>query len=371
MPTLRRTLSRTVVTLFVAVSCAIAAAPHAAAEPSTPEIRAKQQEAQAAQAELQRMNDELEVAVEQYNAIAEALAKTRDEIVKTEAELEAAKRDLSARRDALEQRAAAIYRGDDAGFLEVLFGATSFEDLIVRVDLLSRIGRHDAQLVTEAAAAKRRVEEVERSLQSREQEQVALKKKAEEQAASIKKAIERQKQYVAALNADVKRLIAEEEERQRRLAEERARAAAAAAAARKGRPATPVGDLPAGHPEVVDIALRYLGVPYVWGGTSPAGFDCSGLCVYVYAQIGISLPRTSAAQFQAGAHIPPDRLDLLRPGDLVFFGTDGDPSRVHHVGIYAGDGNYIHAPQMGDVVKVSSLTERIATRGDFVGASRF
>jgi cell wall-associated NlpC family hydrolase len=176
---------------------------------------------------------------------------------------------------------------------------------------------------------------------------------------------------VETLNSEVKQLIAQEEERQRRLAEERARAAAAAAAARRGRSATPVGDLPAGHPEVVDIALKYLGVPYVWGGASPAGFDCSGLCVYVYAQIGISLPRTSAAQFQAGAHIPPDRLDLLRPGDLVFFGTDGDPSRVHHVGIYAGDGNYIHAPQMGDVVKVSSLTERIASRKDYVGASRF
>lgn len=371
MPTTGRTYLRAVGILVAAALVSSWTAPRAVATPSTPEIQAKQQEAQQAQAELQRMSDELEVAVEQYNAIAEALAETRRQIAKTQAELTEAEADLSERRSRLEERAVAIYRGEDAGLLEVLFGATSFEDLIVRVDLLSRIGRYDAQLVTDAAAAKRRVEEIEASLEAREQEQAALKAKAERQAADIRAAIDKQQKYVSALNAEVKRLIAEEEERQRRLAEERARAAAAAAAARRGRPATPVGDLPAGHPEAVDIALRYLGVPYVWGGASPSGFDCSGLCMYVYAQIGISLPRTSAAQFQAGAHIPPDRLDLLRPGDLVFFGTDGDPSRVHHVGIYAGDGNYIHAPQMGDVVKVSSLTERIASRGDYVGASRF
>ncbi|MCX8007114.1 MAG: NlpC/P60 family protein [Coriobacteriia bacterium] len=317
------------------------------------------------------MSDELEVAVEQYNAIAEALAKTRFEIARTQADLERATQELSERQAALQARVVAIYRGDDAGFLEVLFGASSFEDFVARVELLSRIGRHDAQLVEGAAAAKREVEELQESLENREAEQVALKQRAERQAQDIKAAIRRQEAYVAALNADIKKLIAEEEERQRRLAEERARRAAAAAAARQGRPATPVGDLPPGHPEALDIALRYLGVPYVWGGASPEGFDCSGLCVYVYAQIGIDLPRTSAAQFRAGAHIPPDRLDLLRPGDLVFFGTDGDPSRVHHVGIYAGDGNYVHAPQIGDVVKVSSLTERIARRGDYVGASRF
>lgn len=372
MLTVRQTLTRVIVTLVMATCCMpVGTEPRALATPSTPEISTKQAEAERAQAELQRMSDELEVAVEQYNAVAEALSRTREEIAKAQAELAVARADLSRRRQALETRAVAMYRGEDAGFLEMLFGATSFEDLIVRVELLGRIGRYDAQLVAHATAAKKRVEAVQRALENREQEQIALKMKAEQQAANIKAAIERQRQYVDALNSEVKRLIAEEEERQRRIAEERARAAAAAAAARRGRPATPVGDLPAGHPEVVDIALKYLGVPYAWGGASPTGFDCSGLCVYVYAQIGISLPRTSAAQFRAGAHIPPDRLDLLRPGDLVFFGTDGDPSRVHHVGIYAGDGNYIHAPQMGDLVKVSSLNERIASRGDYVGASRF
>lgn len=366
-----RTASVRGVVAIVAAAVALTSHRAALATPSTPEIRSKQEQAAAAQAELQRMSDELEVAVEEYNAISEALAQTRAQIATTEAELERARAELARSRGLLEERVVAMYRGEDAGFLEVLFGAASFEDLIVRIDFLTRIGSHDAQLVRDAEAARRRVESVQHALQNREEEQAALRAKAERQAADIRAAIERQQSYVASLNAEIKRLIAEEEERQRRLAEERARRAAAAAAARRGRAATPAGDLPPGHPEVVDIALTYLGVPYVWGGASPAGFDCSGLCQYVYAQIGISLPRTSAAQYRAGTHIPPDRLDLLRPGDLVFFGTDGDPSRVHHVGIYVGNGDFVHAPQVGDVVKVSSLTARIASRGDYVGASRF
>lgn len=371
MPSVIRASSLRLVTAATALLSALIIQSVAVATPSTPEIRSRQQRAADARAELDRMNDELEVAVERYNAVSEALAQTRRQIAATEVELENAKAGLARSQRLLGERVAAMYRGEDAGFLEVLFGSSTFEDLIVRIDFLSRIGRHDAQLVRDADAAKRRVESVQSTLEIRESEQAALRAEAERQAADIRAAIRRQEAYVASLDEEIKRMIAEEEERQRRLAEERARRAAAAAAARRGRPATPSGDLPPGHPEAVDIALRYLGVPYVWGGASPEGFDCSGLCQYVYAQIGIALPRTSAGQFRAGSHIPPDRLDLLRPGDLVFFGTDGDPSRVHHVGIYVGDGDYVHAPQLGDVVRVSSLAARIASRGDYVGASRF
>ena len=65
------------------------------------------------------------------------------------------------------------------------------------------------------------------------------------------------------------------------------------------------------------------------------------------------------------------RFRMVPSGDLVFFGTNGDPGRIHHVGMYVGNGNYVHAPSTGDVVKVSSLTDRISSRGDYVGASRF
>jgi cell wall-associated NlpC family hydrolase len=344
----------------------------AAAVPATPEIAAKQTEAAAARAELARMADDLEVQVEEYNAITEALEQTREKIRDTREALERAKADLARANERLSDRARAIYKDGGTGVLDVFLGARSFSDFLVRLDLAVRISRSDAQAVTSVKEAKAAVEQAERALEAREAEQVALRREAKSRAERIEAEIARQRRYVATLDAEVKRLVAEEEARQRRLAEERARRAAARAAASRGssRSASDPSELGAGHPEVVAIALEYLGTPYVWGGASPAGFDCSGLCQYVYGRIGIALPRTSRSQYQVGAHIPPDRLDLLRPGDLVFFGTDGDPSRVHHVGIYVGDGDFVHAPQSGDVVKVSSLTERIATRGDYVGASR-
>lgn len=114
---------------------------------------------------------------------------------------------------------------------------------------------------------------------------------------------------------------------------------------------------------IVNTAMKYLGVPYVWGGTSPSGFDCSGLVQYVCRQNGISVPRVAASQRGVGKSV--SRADL-QPGDLVFFSSGG---RVSHVGIYIGNGNMIHAPQTGDVVKISSINSSYRVK-NYAGAVR-
>ena len=113
----------------------------------------------------------------------------------------------------------------------------------------------------------------------------------------------------------------------------------------------------------MDYALSKLGCSYVYGASGPSTFDCSGLTMWAYAQVGVSLPHNAQAQYnlvKSAGHLVTDE-SLLTYGDLVFFGSSG--SNVTHVGIYIGSGNFVHAPQTGDVVKISSLSSRT----NFVG----
>jgi cell wall-associated NlpC family hydrolase len=117
--------------------------------------------------------------------------------------------------------------------------------------------------------------------------------------------------------------------------------------------------------QAVAIAYRFLGIPYVWAGASPSGFDCSGLTMYVWGQLGIRLGHYTGFQYYQGRHVPRDQLE---PGDLVFFHSNsaGVPQ---HEGMYVGNGSFIHAPHTGDVVKISSLYEA-AYALSYVGAVR-
>lgn len=111
---------------------------------------------------------------------------------------------------------------------------------------------------------------------------------------------------------------------------------------------------------LVDTAKKYLGTKYVWGGTTPNGFDCSGLVQYVCRENGIDVSRTTYDQIKDGVSVSREN---LQPGDFILFGTADNP---HHIGMYAGNGQYIHAPKTGDVVKISNLSDR----GDYLTARR-
>jgi cell wall-associated NlpC family hydrolase len=151
---------------------------------------------------------------------------------------------------------------------------------------------------------------------------------------------------------------------QQMISAQRARQLAASRAAKvaaQAQAAAPQGSFGVGNPisgsipgdrysSVVGIAMRYLGTPYVYGGASPSGFDCSGLVMYVYAQVGVHLPHYTVAQYDYPDSVSVPR-NQLEPGDLVFFAGLG------HVGIYVGGGNFIHAPHTGSVVRIDSLSE--------------
>lgn len=126
-------------------------------------------------------------------------------------------------------------------------------------------------------------------------------------------------------------------------------------------PAAPVASI--GN-EIALRAISQLGKPYIWGGADLTGFDCSGLVRFIYDQVGIAVPRTAAEQYSAAK---PIGLEGLKPGDLLFFRTQGQ--RISHVAIYTGEGRFIHAPQTGRLVEFRTLDDEYY-RPRLAGAGR-
>lgn len=308
---------------------------------------------QAAQiaSQIEELDTQLEVAAEDYNEARSAYDAVSAEVASNEAKAA----ELTARQDQLEGnlavRVTGMYRQGPLGALELLLGSTSFEEFAITWDLLQDMNNHDAAQVSEL---KRTRAELQTVLEQLATQQAEAKANADVMAArkgEIEGQLAERQQLLSGVEAEIAQIIREQEA---------ARARAAAAARAKATPSTDYGNpTRAPRSEVVNIALSKLGAPYKWAASGPNSFDCSGFTMWVYAQVGIALPHSSRAQINVGERVSRDN---LKPGDLVFFGR----SSIHHVGIYIGGGNFVHSPNTGDVVKVTSL----ASRSDYFGACR-
>ena len=370
-------------------------------------------------AEIGRIDRQLSHTVDAYDGARVQLAALGGELRRNRAALVRARRSLRIAQTRLERRMVLIYTSEQPTALDILLGASSLSDLLDELDVARQVAAQDDEIAREAAAAKADLERREAQLERARRAQRQTVARLAATRARIRNALARRRQLLASIRTEIVQIRARERARERRLAAEartrlrrehlralaaqrerkRARAQARAAAAVTASPAplsttahaptaapTPSppspppappappapsspppappppaspGPVGAGHPEAATIAARYLGVPYRWGGASPSGFDCSGLVMYVYAQLGISLPHYTVAQYRMGLAVSRSQ---LQPGDLVFF--DG----LGHVGIYIGQNQFIHAPHTGDVVKVSSITGWYART--YVGARR-
>jgi cell wall-associated NlpC family hydrolase len=342
-----------------------------AAQPATgdPSVAAKEAEAQSVMGQVQQLDANLERAVEAYNFATTKLDRVRANLRENHASLEVAKQSLRRAQAALSARIVSLYTSDgENNSLEVLLGASSLDDLVNRFDTANRISAQDTKILREVATFNREVKARERRLKRAKAQAAALVRERAGERASIESQLAARRSLLSSIRGEIAHLKAQEAARQAELRRElaarvatqqqqapaQALTTAVAPVASTGSPAPP-----ATHGGVVGIAMQYLGVPYRWGGASPSGFDCSGFVMYVYAQVGVSLPHSSYAQYGMG--VPVSR-DQLQPGDLVFF--DG----LGHVGIYVGGGSFIHAPHTGDVVKISSMTGWYAST--YVGARR-
>jgi len=349
------------------------AAPVAVATP-TSSVRSTEAEiarAKAAEAEvvLERLATELEMRSERYFAAKEQLDNTCEQLAIAQEELDLAEADVREAQDRLNERTVSIYRDNSRSLIAVILGATDFSGAIARLEWYRRLTESDAALISSLAHARDQAERSRTALEARKCEQVALADAAYDERVSVESALDKQKAYLATLDARVKALIEEDRARREAEAVERATARKRWEDITGGARASISDSSTAGI--VVQTARSFVGkTPYLWGGTTPAGFDCSGLTQYCYREAGIAISRTSRTQFNDGQRIPPDRVQDLQPGDLVFFARGSDPGTIHHVGIYSGNGNYIHAPMAGWMVSEQSLIGRIETKHDYVGAVR-
>jgi len=312
-------------------------------------VREKKAEVRRLQAKLEAIGHRVEVAAERYNGARWKLGNIRSDITKNEKVLEKAVADLHISQRILGERMAALYRHPDATLMEVLVSSGSLTDAVDQVDAIQRAGTEDARVVGNMRTFRDRTIRVRAQLvKDRESAKVEVRN-AEAEKAKVQAILSERRQLLQNARADLRSAIAEEAARQR---------SAALAAAASGY--TPFkGPLPdgAGNAEAARIAMQYQGVPYVWGGASPSGFDCSGLASYAYAQIGKSVPHYTYAIWSAFPQVPAGQ---YQPGDLVML------NGLAHMGIYIGNGMMIHAPHTGDVVRVVPMS----SRGDLVGVVR-
>jgi len=401
-----RALPRTLAAAALVASGLLTLAPPAAADHGGPtaadvqaskdyvarverQVRAAAAAVARSQSSLDQLTTDAEVAAEAYNKAVLLATAAQQRLDADQVVLEAAAARVDVSRKRVGAYAADVYRTGDLANLEALLSADGPKAMLYRISELDAVARVQRNVLQDLDAAQVYQHGVE-------QQAAAVAKQAAAAADTAARARDRVQQKVAAQTAAVAGLQQARQhlndvlrwarqhatalERERIAAIERARAeaaarraaAAAAAAAAVRQKTTHYGGGSGSYFNTVSAAteqaaLNYaesqIGKPYEWGAAGPDTYDCSGLVMWAYAQVGVTVDHWTGFQWNEGAHIS---LSDLRAGDLVFFATNtNDPNTIHHVGMYIGNGQMVEAPYTGANVRISN-----AFRDDLIGAVR-
>ncbi|PKQ27741.1 MAG: hypothetical protein CVT63_06380 [Candidatus Anoxymicrobium japonicum] len=304
-----------------------------------------------AQKEVERLQQKLEDSVERYNYACVRIEETRGAITQNKAQIADAEQKLALDRTRLNKRVRAMYITRQVKVVDVVASAGNFDEFLVGIDLAKKVGQRDAQMVCQVKEAKAGLEQARASLQEQKSQQEAARKELSDSKAAVEGDLSGAKGKLASAEEEIRQAMA------RRAVE------VSNSGNNKYKPPSskpPGSTRPPGAPHggVVGVAYDQLGKPYVWGAEGPNSFDCSGLVMYCYrVGAGMYISHSSYAQSSCGASVS---VGELQPGDILGFRGWG------HVGLFVGGDSFIHAPQAGDVVKVSSLS----ARHNFCGAVR-
>lgn len=349
----KRSIISVVMAIVLAAGVAIPTTA-AMADPTSSEVQAEANAAKekydALQTELDALSEQLDEASNNYYAAVEEQEAAEAKVEEAQAKVDAKTAEIEELQGKLGDRAREMYRSGDTSFIDVILGASSFEEFATTWNLLEMLNSNDAELVqqtkdvrAELEAAKQEAEEQAQIAADKASEAQAVKEQAEAAEAETQaKAEEAQSLYQSLSDQAAELLQKEQEEAERQRA-----AAAAAAAAQSASNATHKGSVNNSKVQtvtgntVVDRAYAQLGKPYVWGAAGPNSFDCSGLVGYcitgVYGNHWCSTYTMASWQVVTNP----------QPGDFAL--------NSHHTGVYIGGGQMIHAPHTGDVVKVSAV----------------
>jgi peptidoglycan DL-endopeptidase CwlO len=396
------------IALLWIVGLVVTAVVAADARASSPQLQAKRAEAEAVLKRVDTLGVRFGRVVDGWDGARISLAHTEAQLAANQRALKRARRQSKVAQARLAQVLVAIYEHGAPTLPEIVIGASSISDLVDEIEAAKTVDAYDKRVAAAAHRWEQRLTTARAALKHAETTRRTTLTQLTRERRQIGTMLAQRRRLLASVQGEVKVLEAQQAAHQHalllaaeaRLARQQAaREAAARIAAEKALatvttttttaavtttaaatttavttgPTTtsattttvtapapaPSPPLPAGYPQAASIALHYLGIPYKWGGASPStGFDCSGLVMYVYAQLGVQLPHQAAAQYTYGVAVPRSQ---LQPGDLVFY--DG----LSHVAIYIGNGEVVHAPQTGDVVRIAPLSQAGLS---YVGARR-
>ena len=342
---------------------------------AAPTVKDLEDEKKQAQQELHSLQSQLEKVMADIYEIDSQMISKGEEIIQATSDLEEAVAKEEAQYEAMKCRIVAMYENGNSSFLSVIFESGSIADMLKAAENVQTLHEYDRKALQQFVATKDKIANLKESLESEQKQLELLHNEMEERKGSLATMIENQKDEVADLDAQIAEAArkAAEELAAKKAAEEAARKKAEEEAKKKaeessnnssngqgtgntgsdnsnnnsssgGGSYTGSGDTNVGQ-AIVAAARTYIGVPYVWGGTSKKGIDCSGLTQAAHKAVGISIPRVSGNQAASGKKI--NGLENALPGDIICY--------PGHVAIYIGNYRVIHAPTEGQNVKEASV----------------